>query len=285
MNMRLLFALLAFLGLFASASVQAATPQQTAETTWRLLDYIAVDYAGAVDHGRVINGFEYAEMREFSGTVRKHLRVLPAVAPTPAPPSDAAAIEEMIAAKAAPDNVAKAARSLAANLLEAYPVPLAPRSAPDLARGAALYREQCAACHGTSGAADGPGAVGMDPPPIAFTDRERAGQRSLFALEQVIAQGLDGTAMLSFGHLPPQDRWALAFYAGTLAFSQADAQEGAALWQADPALRQKISDLKTLASLTPQALAADIGEARAAALMAYLRSTPEALKQIGRAHV
>src|SRR3546814_4174245 len=39
--------------------------------------------------------------------------------------------------------------------------------------------------------------------------------------------------------LPPQDRWALAFYAGTLAFSQADAQEGAALWQADPALRSE----------------------------------------------
>src|SRR3546814_675881 len=127
MNMRLLFALLAFLGLFASASVQAATPQQTAETTWRLLDYIAVDYAGAVDQGRVINGFEYAEMREFSGTVRKNLRVLPAVATTPALTSDAGAIEEMIAAKAAPDKVAKAARSLAANVLEAYPVPLAPR--------------------------------------------------------------------------------------------------------------------------------------------------------------
>ncbi|OGS55012.1 MAG: iron permease, partial [Erythrobacter sp. RIFCSPHIGHO2_12_FULL_63_10] len=172
----------------------------------------------------------------------------------------------------------KAARTLAASLLDAYPVPLAPRSAPDLARGAVLYSEQCAACHGASGAGDGPGAAGMDPPPIAFTDRERAAQRSLFALEQVIAQGLDGTAMLSFRDLPPQDRWALAFYVGTLAYSQAEAREGAALWRADPAMRQKVPDLKTLASLTPQALAADLGEAKAAALMAHLRSTPETLK-------
>src|SRR3546814_16774119 len=102
MNMRLLFALLAFLGLFASASVQAATPQQTAETTWRLLDYIAVDYAGAVAGGRVINDFEYAEMREFSDTVRKNLLPLPAVATTPAPPSGAGPLEEMTAAQASP---------------------------------------------------------------------------------------------------------------------------------------------------------------------------------------
>lgn len=276
--MRLLFALLAFLGLFTTASVQAATPQQTAETTWRLLDYIAVDYAGAVDQGRVINEFEYAEMREFSGTVRKNLRALPTVATTSALTSGAGALEGMIAAKAAPDAVAQAARTLAARLLEAYPVPLAPRSVPDLARGAVLYREQCAACHGANGAGDGPAAAGMDPPPIAFTDRERAGQRSLFALEQVIAQGLDGTAMQSFRDLPPQDRWALAFYVGTFAYSQAEAREGAAQWQADPVMRQKVPDLKTLTSLTPQSLAADLGEAKAAALMAHLRSNPEALK-------
>ncbi|MBA4164572.1 MAG: iron permease [Erythrobacter sp.] len=276
--MRLLFALLAFLGFTTAASVQAATPQQTAETTWRLLDYIAVDYAGAVDQGRVINDFEYAEMREFSGTVRKNLRALPAVATTPRLARESGALERMIMAKESPDAVAKAARTLAASLLEAYPVPLAPRSAPDLARGAALYRTQCAACHGAGGAGDGPAAAGMDPPPIAFTDRERAGQRSLFALEQVIAQGLDGTAMPGFRDLPQQDRWALAFHVGTLAYSQADAREGEALWQADPALRQKIPDLKTLASLTPQALAADIDNPQAAALMAYLRANPEALE-------
>ena len=36
------------------------------QTTWRLLDYIAVDYAGAVAGGKVISDGEYKEMKEFS---------------------------------------------------------------------------------------------------------------------------------------------------------------------------------------------------------------------------
>ena len=63
-------------------------------------------------------------------------------------------------------------------------------------------RENCAACHGATGDANAPMARGMDPPPIAFTDRARARERSLFALYQVIDQGLEGTAMASFAHLP-----------------------------------------------------------------------------------
>ena len=76
--MRVLSLILAFLGFVASATVSAASPQETVETTWRLLDYIAVDYAGAVRNGRVISDTEYAEMREFSDTVHKNLGTLPA---------------------------------------------------------------------------------------------------------------------------------------------------------------------------------------------------------------
>ena len=37
---------------------------------------------------------------------------------------------------------------LAADLLAAYPVPLAPSLTPDVTRGVALYATQCAGCHG-----------------------------------------------------------------------------------------------------------------------------------------
>src|SRR3546814_16740773 len=96
-----------------------------------------------------------------------------------------------MASKAAPEAVAQKARALASDLLAAYPVPLAPAKAPDPARGAALYAENCASCHGAKGDGHGPQAIGMDPPPIAFTDAERARKRSLFALYPVIDQGLD----------------------------------------------------------------------------------------------
>src|SRR3546814_12550904 len=88
--------------------------------------------------------------------------------------------------------------------------PLAPAKAPDPARGAALYAENCASCHGAKGDGHGPQAIGMDPPPIAFTDAERARKRSLFALYQVIDPGLDGTALQRFEHLPSEDHWALS---------------------------------------------------------------------------
>src|SRR3546814_7680088 len=83
----------------------------------------------------------------------------------------------------------------------------------------------------------------MDPPPIAFTDAERARKRSLFALYQVIDQGLDGTAMQSFEHLPSEDRWALSAYVGGFAFK--DTVAGERIWRTDPALRQHFTDLQT----------------------------------------
>ena len=55
-----------------SALTTAHAQQATPETTWRLLDYIAVDYSGAVSNGRVIDQAEYAEMVEFSGTACPH---------------------------------------------------------------------------------------------------------------------------------------------------------------------------------------------------------------------
>ena len=272
--------LLLILVAFLPAAALAATPQDNVQTAWRLLDYLAVDYSGAVRDGRVISNSEYAEMREFSATVETQLRSLPAKPEKEALIGKARNLEQAIEHKAGPDQVATIAHGLGADLLKAYPVPLAPQSAPDMSRGAALYSSTCAACHGAAGDGHGPNAAKLDPPPINFTDRQRASQRSIFALYQVISQGIDGTAMQSFADLPAQDRWALAFGVGTFAYPKSLAAEGERLWKSDPALRRTIPDLKTLVSLTPQALAKEIGQDKAAAVMAYLRSTPNAVEQV-----
>ncbi len=54
-------------------------PQPTADvqTAWRLLDYVAVDYGGAVQGGKIVSASEYAEMREFSGSVAEKIASLP----------------------------------------------------------------------------------------------------------------------------------------------------------------------------------------------------------------
>lgn len=247
------------------------------QTSWRLLDYIGVDYAGAVSNGKVISSAEYAEMSEFAGQVETRVRAL---APTSAKADllrRSGTLRNAIAAKAPPAMVAEQSRALAAALLAAYPVPLAPSSPPDLTRAAALYAQNCAACHGASGDGHGPDAAKLDPPPIAFADKARADQRSLFGLYQVISQGLDGTAMQSFAALPEADRWALAFHAGQFAYPETAARDGERLWRGDAALRAKYPNLAALVGVTPAALAADIGPEKAAALTAFLRRHPAAV--------
>jgi high-affinity iron transporter len=275
--MRPLFHLLALLFAMALAgpAVAQAPSASEAQVAWRLLDYVAVDYAGAVADGEIVNRAEYGEMIEFSTQIRTRLDALPANPAKAALARDAAGLQAAIRDKADPAVVGARAKALAGAVLTAYPSPLAPSFPPDLARGAALYAEQCAVCHGATGRADGPGAEGLDPPAIAFADLERARQRSVFGLYQVIDQGLEG-AMASFSHLPAEDRWALAFYVGRFAFTDAEAAEGKRLWDGDPAVRAAFPDLAALTQTTPADLATRLGEPRARALTAYLRRHPEA---------
>ena len=274
----LLYALLLLLWAAPAAAQQEAAEVQT---TWRLLDYIAVDYAGAVADGRVISQLEYDEMLEFSASVEERLGRLPAGPAKSALVSRSKALRSEIAAKAPPASVDKLARSLAADLLKAHPVPLAPAKAPDLSRAPALYVQNCASCHGAAGDARSPLAAGMDPPPIAFTDRSRAQERSIFALYQVIEQGLEGTAMSSFAHLPAEQKWALAFQAGRFAYPEGLAAEGKRIWESDASIRARIPDLTALVSLTPASLGGDIGADKAAAVSAYLRGNPGAVAKAG----
>ena len=278
---RLCALLLALFVLVIPAPALAATLQETVQTSWRLLDYVAVDYPGAVDQGRVVSASEFAEMREFSATVEKQLRTLPHSAAQASLIAEAGDLRSAIEAKDPAATVAQKARRLGADLLKAYPVPLAPPKLPNPARGDELYRTSCAACHGAAGQGDGPLARSLNPRPVNFTDRSRAQERSVFALEQVIDQGLDGTAMASFSSLPVEDRWALAFKVGTFAYPAELQAEGKRIWENDPKLRSSIPDLAALAALTPKALAERIGEDKANAVIAYLRAKPSAVQPSG----
>ena len=249
------------------------------QTVWRLLDYLAVDYPGAVADGRIVSQAEYGEMREFSASVSRRIAALPAGPQRAALIADARRLEAAIAGRAAPAEVERLAHGLAGRLLAAYPVPLAPQAVPDLARGAQLYAEHCASCHGATGRADTAAARALDPHPVAFADRDRARHRSLFGLYQVIGQGLEGTAMQSFANFSDADRWALAFHVGRFAYPDSAARRGGELWRSDSGLRTRIPNIETLAGMSPDALAQAIGEERATAITAYLRATPGAVMQ------
>src|SRR5687767_7695144 len=98
-----IFALAAF---FATVPARAATATEEVQTSWRLLDYIAVDYREAVTGGRVVNPAEYREMVEFSASVSEKLALLPAKPVRARLIADAGQLRSAIAAKAPQDEIA-----------------------------------------------------------------------------------------------------------------------------------------------------------------------------------
>ncbi len=260
-----------------AASASAQSRDADVQTTWRLLDYVAVDYPEAVSGGQVRNAAEYAEMGDFAAQIEARVAGLPPTATKPDLVRRSQALRRTIAGKAPADAVAVQAKGLAQALLAAYPVPLAPATPPDVTRGRTLYAQNCASCHGATGDGRGPQATRLDPPPIAFTDKGRADQRSLFGLYQVISQGLEGTAMPSFAGLPEADRWALAFEAGGFAYPDALAREGERLWRSDASIRARLPNLAALVGITPAALSTELGPEKAAAVTAFLRRHPDAV--------
>lgn len=258
-----------------TSALAAPNPRQT----WQLLDYVAVDYAGAIQNGKVVSPAEYAEMREFAATIRTHLAALPA---TPGQPALVAQSDRLVAAvetKADPKAVADLAHRLADDLLLSYPVGAVPSAPPDIGQVAPLYAQQCASCHGPAGHGDGPVAASLNPPPIAFSDAERAARRSPLALYEVISQGVPGTGMASFSTLSEADRWALAFYVGSFAYSPESRTQGQTLWRDNAALHRHVATLEALTRISEADLAKTIGDSQAQAITAYLRSRPQAVAE------
>jgi high-affinity iron transporter len=268
---------LTFLLLFSMTCLAAEPYAADAQTAWRLLDYIAVDYAGAVDHGVVSSPTEYAEQQEFASTVSARIAALPEKPGKAALIDQADALRKAIASKAEAKDVADASHRLAAALFAAYPVPLAPTHTPDFAHGAQLFQQNCVACHGTTGNGDGPAAKALATPPIAFTSQDRARERSVFSLYQIVTQGVDGTPMPSFASLSDDDRWSLALYVSHFAVPDPVAVAGQGLWQQEVSLHKEVPDLTSLVTTTPSALGKRIGQQQADEIMGYLRRHPDVL--------
>lgn len=254
------FLVLITLSLMASAHAAVELEgTETARRAWQLLDYIAVDYAGALRDGKIVRQSEYDEMSEFAATAAKALAGLSDTPGRQHLRTEAAGLIALIQSKADARLVAQKAHALASDLLDAYPFPVSPSRAPDVARGASLFAAQCSACHGLTGKADGPLAASLTPSPTSLADRVRARERSPTALFPIISQGVEGTAMPSFkATLSDADRWALAYYAGTLSYSDAQKTAGATTWRSNAPARDAIGTLDSLSRTSESALAAKV---------------------------
>lgn len=242
----------------------------------QLIDYVGVDYHGAVRDGAIINPAEYAEMRDFSSAIIEQTQQLPKHENTIAIQTLAQQLAQEVEQRQSPASVAATSAELRHRLIDSFDVIVVPRMAPDLARARQLFADNCAACHGLNGRADGPQAQAMEPPPTDFTDSERYGQRTLYGLYSTISAGVGGTAMTGyFTQLSEADRWSLAFLVGRMAVDATAAETGKAIL-ANQQPASTLAKLNRFTITTPNEAQATYG-ADGAAVTAYLRSHPETL--------
>ncbi|WP_070104859.1 FTR1 family protein [Thiolapillus brandeum] len=255
------------IGFVTPVAVQANEPLQKVQ---QLVDYVGVDYHDAVSGGRILNATEYDEMLDFSGTLVDLSRELPNAPQVLAIQNKLTALDKLIQARGEAQEVSSLAGEIRQLLIQAYGLTVVPHKLPDLARGKALYSEQCTSCHGLEGQGNGVLAGTLNPSPTDFTDYDRYSERTVYGLYNTITHGVEGTAMQSYAALPDADRWALAFYVGQLAASAKYGEAAPDIEALDP---QKIG-AHGLTTMTPAEVTSKFGD-KGAQLMAWLRSHPE----------
>ncbi|MBA2626715.1 MAG: FTR1 family protein, partial [Gemmatimonadales bacterium] len=183
-------------------------------TTARLA---ADEYRVGVRDGRVIAANEVEEARLFLAEARRTAGLLPA-AERAGTIASVDSIVWLIDATASPDTVDARVQLITTAVARRFNVTLdeTPAATPSIARGATVYREQCASCHGTLGRGDGPAGATLSPPPANLTDTTLRGSSPIDYYHRITI-GVAGTSMPSFeSRLSADDRWAAALYASLL---------------------------------------------------------------------
>jgi mono/diheme cytochrome c family protein len=168
--------------------------------------------------------------------------------------------------------------------------PLYPAAAPDVARGAAIYAQHCAACHGNTGLGDGPQGIqleGVTVPALALPEIARTFPPAQWF--RIVSQGNLQRYMPPFiGTLTEGERWDVVAYLYSLHTTPAEIAEGKRLFEANCAqcATGPFADLEYMAGLSPADLAriikegndqipafgASLTEAEIAAVGDYLRT-------------
>ncbi len=166
--------------------------------------------------------------------------------------------------------------------------PLFPEQTPNIANGAAIYAEKCAACHGEKGMGDGPQGIQLGVTVTAYGLPEIARAASPAQWYEVVTRGRMDRFMPPFASLNDQERWDVTAYITTLHTTPEQIAQGKTLFEANCANcstdffknQEKMSSLTEveLARLARQgndqvpAFGANLSENELWAVAAYLRS-------------
>ncbi|WP_268798942.1 FTR1 family protein [Pseudomonas huanghezhanensis] len=260
------FRLLRCVGLFLLASCSFAVladPVDGAAQALHLLDYVGADYPATVLDGKVVDASEYQEQLEFLARLQGLIVALPARPERTELERAVADLRKSVDQHADGGVVARQARQLGARLAVTYEISQAPIITPDPARGAPLFAQHCAVCHGDAGAGDGPAGIGLTPPPSNLRDAARLDRLSLYDLYNTLGLGIEGTDMPSFAdQLDDRQRWDVATYIAGFSADSAAAQG-------------KTFNLADLARQTPAEVSATDGPQVAATFRAQRAHPPQ----------
>jgi len=245
--------------LIGAAAPASAQPGQNLRRAVALLDYVAGDYARAVGpSGEVLAPDEFTEQQTFVAEAAQELRD-----EAGAQGADLAtlldALRARIEARAPPAEVTAKAQAVRDEIAQRFRVALLPARPPDLARGAQLYAQACAACHGADGRAPPKEQLELSTQPPSFA---AAGEVRSLAPQRIFSAatyGVPNTAMPGYEEaFDDAARWDLAYFVLTLAHPAApDPGRGVRLARA--ALLP--TDYRELATQSDEALLARLAAA------------------------
>lgn len=107
--------------------------------------------------------------------------------------------------------------------------PLVP---PDASKGATIYAEKCAPCHGAAGLGDGPNAASLPNPAPALASPQVARSAAPAEWFTIVSQGNLERFMPPFRSLSDRERWDVVAYAFSLSVTPAELEQGAEIYAA-----------------------------------------------------
>lgn len=191
----------------SALAAQDASPKRVSS----IVSVAVEEYAKAVDaRGQLISSDEYQETAGFLADAREIAAKLPGYDA----PLIRAVLDTLIrdvAVKRPPAELRVVHQRFLSALGTAGAMDL-PTAALDTAAGHALYTSTCASCHGMSGLGNGPMAKSLSTSPPAIGSRAKTPELTPSLAFNVLSVGVRGTAMVSYGSLPAQQRWNVINY-------------------------------------------------------------------------
>lgn len=198
-----------------STTTFAADAEHSPRFLVHLLDYLAKDYGGSVQNGKIINQSEYHEQVEFCESAVDTNKLLYETKGYSEISSQLNELRTLIQNKADEKKVAELARSIQIRIIQITNLEVAPLQWPNLKHGKEIFIKNCVTCHGVNGAGDGIAGKAFNPKPANFLD-EHMSDVSPFQAFNTIRLGVPGTGMAPFHTLSDKEVWSVAFYIKSL---------------------------------------------------------------------